>query len=168
MKLKTTVATLLGLAIINGCGSSSSENEELSGGTSAPLERTVDTISMAYQEGDRGSFDLNLTKVSNGSTKLVFEPIIGESITLLTAQGKGTVLLACLPVADTIDGDVKIVCNGIGPDANGDTVNVSYTIYLEKNMVHLVRTQYSSTPTYGKVAYELTAEDLLQVKITKR
>ena len=168
MKLKITMATLLGLAMLNGCGSTSTENKELSGGTSIPLERTVDTISMAYQEGDRSSFDLNFTKVSDESTKLMFEPLVGENVTLLTALGKGTFLLSCMPVADTIDSDVKIRCDGIGPDANGDTVNVSHTNYFEKNMVHLVRTQYSTTPTSGEVAYELTAEDLLLVKITKR
>lgn len=167
MKLKLTVGTLIGLAIMNGCGGSSTENEELSGGT-LNEGRNVDRISMAYQEGDRSAFDLNFTKVSEESVKLVFGPVIGNAVTLLTATGKGTFLLSCMPLADTMDGKVKIECDGIGPDENGDTVNVSYTMYPERDMVHLVKAKYNTTPTYGEVAYEFTAEEMLLVKITER
>jgi len=167
---KTAIATslIIGALLLSGCQETDSEISELSGETGTQ-ERSTDTISMDYQEGDHGYFDINFTKASDESVSLVFEPVVGDTLTLIRATGgKGTYRLSCMPVAETQENSVKTVCDGIGPDLNGESENVSYTLYPEKHMVYLVHTRYTSDPINGVVAYEFTAEDDLQVTITKR
>lgn len=167
--IKDILSVLLLSGMMTGCGTVDSI-DDLSGGDAS---RGADKVTMDYQEGDHGYFDVNVSILSDEAVMLSLVPVSGDGVLFLRAEHKGEFYLSCMPVADVINENgvfdsVKITCGGIGPDAVGDIVNIEFSFVVKKYNIYDVKFEYENAPRVGSTFYKFTAEDNLQVTIQEQ